>query len=186
MGKIKLIGWDRETKRPIWRTIYYNLSLILFLSLSYNAFFVQKVFNDNWGLSSIYLFKLSIVGIILFLIYFVWEYYQLISRVSNLERQISKIKTTRRLLNYKIKMKTLKEKDKEKNDYLFAIISFSLCITLTFLPLYLFKEFIKSTPLWFQPILIIIFGIGGIGLYVILGFRLREIQLKMEKMKNEK
>ena len=73
-----------------------------------------------------------------------------------------------------------KQPKKIKNDYLFAIISYSLCITLVFLPLNLFKEFIKSSPLWFQPILIIIFGISGIGLYVILGFRLREIQLKLE------
>jgi hypothetical protein len=70
------------------------------------------------------------------------------------------------------------QKDKEKDSYLFAIISFCLCITLIFLPLYLFEDFIKSCPLWFQPIIIIIFGFGGIGLYVILGFKLREIELK--------
>jgi hypothetical protein len=75
------------------------------------------------------------------------------------------------------------QKDKEKYGYLFAIISFCLGITLIFLPLYLFEDFIKSCPLWFQPIIIIIFGCGGIGLYVILGFKLREIQLKMEDSK---
>ena len=76
-----------------------------------------------------------------------------------------------------------KQKNKKKGNYLFAIISFCLCITLIFLPLYLFEDFIKSSPFWFQPIIVIIFGCGGIGLYVILGVKLREIELKMEDSK---
>ncbi|MFW6130043.1 MAG: hypothetical protein ACOC56_02590 [Atribacterota bacterium] len=78
------------------------------------------------------------------------------------------------------------QKDKEKSSYLrgkFAIISFCLGATLIFLPLYLFEDFIKSCPSWLQPIIIIIFAYGGIGLYAILGSKLREIELKMEDNK---
>ena len=78
------------------------------------------------------------------------------------------------------------QKDKEKGSYLFAIISFCLCITLIFLPLYLFKDFIQSIPFWFQPIIIIIFGTAGIGLYVLLGFKLREIELKLNCIQKTK
>ena len=76
------------------------------------------------------------------------------------------------------------KKDKEKGSYSFAIIQFSLCITLIFLPLYLFKDFIKSCPSLFQPIIIIIFGCAGIALWVLIGFKIKEIELKAEKEKS--
>jgi len=60
---------------------------------------------------------------------------------------------------------------KDKGSYLFVIIEFCLCITLIFLPIYLFEDFIKSCPLWFQPIIIIIFGCSGIALWVLIGFK---------------
>lgn len=75
------------------------------------------------------------------------------------------------------------QKDKEKGSYSFAIIQFCLCITLIFLPLYIFEDFIKSYPLWFQPIIIIIFGCAGIALWVLIGFKIREIELKLEDSK---
>jgi len=75
------------------------------------------------------------------------------------------------------------QKDKEKGSYLFAIIQFCLCITLIFLPLYLFEDFIKICPFWFQPIIIIIFGCAGIALWVLIGFKIREIELKLEDSK---
>jgi len=93
MDIIKLIGWDRDIKKPIWRSIYYNFSSIVFLYLAYDSFFVQEVFMDNWGFTSPYIIKLLIVGIILFSIYFVWGYIQLIYRVSYLEQLIAKSKT---------------------------------------------------------------------------------------------
>lgn len=79
------------------------------------------------------------------------------------------------------KQSSTQQKDKEKGSYLFAFVSFCLCITLIFLPLYLFEDFIKSCPLWFQPIIIIIFGSGGIALYVIIGFKLKEIEPKLKR-----
>jgi len=67
--------------------------------------------------------------------------------------------------------------EKNKWDFLFTIISFCLGITLTFVPIYFFREVINELPLLFKPITTIIFGLAGVGLYVIVGFKLREIQL---------
>jgi len=96
MDIIRLIGWDRETKKPIWRSVYYNFSLIFLLCLGYDSFFVQEVFVDNWGFTSPYIIKLLIIAIILFSIYFVWGYFQLIHRVLHLEQVIVDFGTHRR------------------------------------------------------------------------------------------
>jgi len=70
-----------------------------------------------------------------------------------------------------------------KMGFNFVIIQFCTVITLIFFPLYLFESFIQSCPFWSQPFLILIFGIGGIGLYVIVGYKIRSIELKIERGK---
>jgi phosphoglycerol transferase MdoB-like AlkP superfamily enzyme len=87
---IKLLGWDKETKRPIYRSIFFNFCIFISIVLFYNSLFVQEVYMDDWGYYSIYIIKTCIVCIIMILFNYIWGYYELLSRVDKLENNLPK------------------------------------------------------------------------------------------------
>ena len=62
---------------------------------------------------------------------------------------------------------------------MFTIIQFCTCILLIFLPLFILEPFIDSVSIfWLKPLLVLIFGFGGIGIYLIVGDKIRDVELK--------
>jgi len=90
MNLLRLIGWDKETNRPIWKNIYYNFSWVIILMLGYEALFVHPIGWDRWGMTSPYITKLLIIMIIFFIIWHWWGHSQLSSRVNELEDRMVK------------------------------------------------------------------------------------------------
>lgn len=71
-------------------------------------------------------------------------------------------------------------------NFIDVIIQFCVSITCIMFVLVCFEDLINSGGILFKFITTIIFGIGGIGIYIILGSKLKECQLKLENKRSSK
>lgn len=85
MDWIYSIGWDREKKRPILRTIYYWFSLIIIFSLTFSA--IPTLQFDGWGYDSWYMHKTLFVSFFLIGVYYIWGYIIVLGRLDKLEKE---------------------------------------------------------------------------------------------------
>lgn len=90
VGKVlRFIGFyveDNHLKIDL-RQVYFLLSGMIIIMLAYDAFFVQVVTMDNWGLASPYIVKFEFIGLTFIGIYYVWGYLRLLRRVGDLENK---------------------------------------------------------------------------------------------------
>jgi hypothetical protein len=76
-------------------------------------------------------------------------------------------------------------KTKENLGAQHAIIQFCLCLFIVTFPFYLTRQTILSQSLFNQVLIIFIWGIGSIGIYIILGSLLKKCYREMIKEKQK-
>lgn len=85
MDMLRIIGWDKENHKPIWRQMYFVLSIFIIIPLIISA--IPTLELDDWGYDSIYMQKTLFITLSLMGGYYVWGYIELLKRVEILEER---------------------------------------------------------------------------------------------------